>query len=423
MSGEKVYCVYCGQELKQSLQFCTNCGYQVDHPEGPAGVGRADDGKTTGSDGASYPAAAADATTTAGSSGGAYTPDMSGLDAIGTAPVGAAPTQADFSRSFPGSGDVTQQFGFSTQPGVTQQFETQSLHGSGQQFSAPIQPGTVQYPPNQTVQMNMAGQQPYAQGQLPYGNAYQYQQRVYDANQTIAGQPYSVVQEKKKKRQTSFYVTIGVIAAVVVALALIAVLWVIPTYFPDSISILGQSSETSQSQDSGTDSESTSSVPYGYGYSYYSGSKRAYGSEEEFYEILDEYYSQLENYDARIAAAATDFNNNYTKESFSTRESYASTASSLADELSEAYEYLNGLTPHSNSVNNDTFYDILTCYYDCYMRITVIKESWERSLEYSNPIDHQDYITEPLVESRSGGQNMYKAEFDEIYPNCSPVEP
>lgn len=146
-------------------------------------------------------------------------------------------------------------------------------------------------------------------------------------------------------------------------------------------------------------------------------------SEEEIYESLKEFHSDLADFDSEIADAATSFNNNYLKKSTSTRSSCSESASELMEEIEDKYADLQKLNVTSASQYFDAFQDLLTCYYDCDMRISVICEAWDISLSYSDPSGHGDEICKPIADDNEGKKNKYKSDFDKLYPTIEIAAP
>lgn len=141
------------------------------------------------------------------------------------------------------------------------------------------------------------------------------------------------------------------------------------------------------------------------------------------YNKLSTYYDHLGSYDSDISAAADDFNANYLKKSYSKRSDCYDDASRLMQEITRDYDALQGVAITSSSEYYASYNDMLTCYYDCLMRVEVICEAWENSLSYSDPSDYSDEICAPLSRDRENGTNKYLAEFEELYPDAKPAEP
>ena len=146
--------------------------------------------------------------------------------------------------------------------------------------------------------------------------------------------------------------------------------------------------------------------------------------EQAIYGELSEMYAQLGAFDARIADVATDFNSyNSDKFSISTRQGYLDDARRLLDEVSAFNTRVLSLEVPTASVNHGSYEKIVTCAYDCQRRISVIVEAWGRSVQYTNPNDHSEYIIEPLARDVENNHNKYKTEFDRVYPTAAPVVP
>ena len=77
----------------------------------------------------------------------------------------------------------------------------------------------------------------------------------------------------------------------------------------------------------------------------------------------------------------------------SIRSSDASSAYALAEEIADDYNALKNLPVPSTSRYASSYSAMLTCYYDCTQRIGAISESWDISLQYSDPTGHEDEET------------------------------
>ena len=146
-------------------------------------------------------------------------------------------------------------------------------------------------------------------------------------------------------------------------------------------------------------------------------------SDRELYSTLSSYYSRLGDYDQRIASAAKTFNADYVSNNMSVRSADASSAYALAEEIADDYNALKNLSVPSTSRYASCYSAMLTCYYDCTQRIGAISESWDISLQYSDPTGHEDEICAPLSRDRSGDNNKYYTEFKQTYPSAKPQSP
>lgn len=146
-------------------------------------------------------------------------------------------------------------------------------------------------------------------------------------------------------------------------------------------------------------------------------------ADRELYSTLSSYYSRLGDYDQRIASAAKTFNADYVSKNMSVRSADASSAYALAEEIADDYNALKSLSVPSTSRYASCYSAMLTCYYDCTQRIGAISESWDISLQYSDPTGHEDEICAPLSRDRSGDNNKYYTEFKQTYPSAKPQSP
>lgn len=141
--------------------------------------------------------------------------------------------------------------------------------------------------------------------------------------------------------------------------------------------------------------------------------------DEQFHDVLVTSYNRLSGYDSRIKDVATTFNNHYLSGSVSERASYAATARSLLSELKEQRSHLSALSQPSGSSYSTQFSLLKRCYDDCIERVDCIVRSWNISLAYEDPTDHQEEIIAPLTAETDGTQNRYKTDYDSVYPQIS----
>ena len=146
-------------------------------------------------------------------------------------------------------------------------------------------------------------------------------------------------------------------------------------------------------------------------------------SDQALYDTLSGYYSRLGSYDEKIASCAKTFNSNYLSKDMSARSPYAASATSLQEEIEKDYSALKNISIPTNSRYASSYSAMLTCYYDCTQRIGAIVESWNNSLQFSDPTSHEDEICEPLSRDKSGNNNKYYTEFKNTYPSAKPSSP
>ena len=146
-------------------------------------------------------------------------------------------------------------------------------------------------------------------------------------------------------------------------------------------------------------------------------------ADRTIYRSLSTSYDHLSSYDQDIADAADDFNANYMSTDMSTRDRSAYNANTVYTNVTSEYNYLKGLSVPSMSEYYGTYNNLLTCYYDCQQRISVICEAWDISLSYADPTGHSDEICKPLARDRVNNTNKYYTEFQSVYPNAKPAAP
>ena len=139
-------------------------------------------------------------------------------------------------------------------------------------------------------------------------------------------------------------------------------------------------------------------------------------ADNQFYSELVSYYNRLSDYDSRIASAADTFNNNFLSSSMSTRQSYASSCSSLLSEVQQQSNAISSLSVPSGSAYAEQYKLIRQCYQDLVERADCLNRGWQISIRYSNPSAHESEILEPIRSNASGGNNIYYTDYKNTYP-------
>lgn len=139
-------------------------------------------------------------------------------------------------------------------------------------------------------------------------------------------------------------------------------------------------------------------------------------ADSQFRSELVSYYNRLSGYDSRIASAADTFNNNFLSSSMSTRQSYASSCSSLLSEVQQQSNAVSSLSVPSGSAYAEQYRLIRQCYQDLVERVDCLNRGWQISISYSNPSAHEDEILEPIRSNASGGNNIYYTDYNNTYP-------
>ncbi len=136
-------------------------------------------------------------------------------------------------------------------------------------------------------------------------------------------------------------------------------------------------------------------------------------SDADAYVQLTASYDQLGGLDGQISQAAIDFNNNYQADN-TTRQTYRDQAASIMDTVSAGAAELDGIVLAEGSAYTETLANLKTLYNDLSNRIRVLVEAWDAA------IAGQDFSEILSADNGEGGVNIYKAEFDALYPNAQP---
>ena len=139
-------------------------------------------------------------------------------------------------------------------------------------------------------------------------------------------------------------------------------------------------------------------------------------ADNQFHSELVSYYNRLSDYDSRIASAADTFNSNFLSSSMSTRQSYASSCSSLLSEVQQQSNAISSLSVPSGSAYAEQYKLIRQCYQDLVERADCLDRGWQISIRYSNPSAHESEILEPIRSNASGGNNIYYTDYKNTYP-------
>ena len=148
---------------------------------------------------------------------------------------------------------------------------------------------------------------------------------------------------------------------------------------------------------------------------------RATISEDEAFDILVNTYDRLQSYNDRVYSCLQTYNGAIVVADRSQREAAAGIASSLLAEIEKEQHAIDALGIGRASDLYDDYANVRRLLDDQYQRLAVIVESWEISLSYDDPYEHQDDILEPLRRDISAnGTNIYLDDFDATYWNSRP---
>lgn len=149
---------------------------------------------------------------------------------------------------------------------------------------------------------------------------------------------------------------------------------------------------------------------------------RAAVSEDEAFDTLVSTYDRLQSYNDRVYSCLQTYNGAIVVADRGQREAAAGIATSLLAEIEKEQHAIDALNIGRASDLYDDYVNVRRLLDDQYQRLAVIVESWEISLSYNNPYDHQDEILEPLRRDVSAnGTNIYLDDFDETYWDSRPT--
>ena len=143
-------------------------------------------------------------------------------------------------------------------------------------------------------------------------------------------------------------------------------------------------------------------------------------TEKEVYDLLSRYYKQAAAHDANVSTCASDFENNWMKES---RDERSNTAASLKNRIKADWDEVKRIEVPFMSKNAEAYYDICELYECLWHRIDVICSAWEISLKYDKPAKHKDEVMKPIVNDNVGGTNQYYSRFKKLYPEVELKKP
>lgn len=130
---------------------------------------------------------------------------------------------------------------------------------------------------------------------------------------------------------------------------------------------------------------------------------------------LDGAYSNIASLDERIRSAAADFNASETAGAATRNASYSAAQAIQKDVSAQA----SALAGYHSSQNATYLQNLVKLTSDLQHRIDVIVAAWKIDVGYSDPSSHLDEIVSPMVaDNDSNGINVYKIDYDNLYPNA-----
>ena len=140
------------------------------------------------------------------------------------------------------------------------------------------------------------------------------------------------------------------------------------------------------------------------------------------FEYLTKTYDGLQSYNERVYSCIQTYNNVIVASDRSQREAAAGIANSLLTEIEKEMKMLDAMNIGKASSLYDDYENVRHLLDDQYQRLAVIVESYDISLKYDSPYQHQTEILEPLTRDLSySGQNIYLEDFDAKYWSSRPA--
>ncbi len=148
-------------------------------------------------------------------------------------------------------------------------------------------------------------------------------------------------------------------------------------------------------------------------------------TDAETFQTLSDYYGQLSGFDTQISETATAFNAHYLDSDQSVRADYAAAASNVLSLVTAALDQVKALALPETSVYYTDWGNVMTLYECLVNRANVLSQAWAVSAAASNPSDAS--VTSQIsailgADNNESGVNIYKAQYEQLYPTAQPVE-
>lgn len=144
--------------------------------------------------------------------------------------------------------------------------------------------------------------------------------------------------------------------------------------------------------------------------------------EDTVFEYLTRTYDSLQSYNERVYSCLQTYNGVFVSPDKAQREAAAGIAKSLLAEMETEIKTLDSMNLGRASALYDDYEKVRRLLDDQYQRLAVVVESYDISLSYDNPYEHQTEILEPLTRDIGpSGQNSYLEDFDANYWSSRPV--
>ncbi len=148
-------------------------------------------------------------------------------------------------------------------------------------------------------------------------------------------------------------------------------------------------------------------------------------TDAEAFRLLSDYYGQLSGFDAQISETAAAFNANYLDSDQAVRAEYAAAASNVLSTVTALLDQVKALALPETSVYYADWGNVMTLCECLVNRARVLSEAWAVSAAASNPSDAgvSSQISGILgADNNESGVNIYKLQFDQLYPTAQPVQ-
>lgn len=144
--------------------------------------------------------------------------------------------------------------------------------------------------------------------------------------------------------------------------------------------------------------------------------------EDTAFEYLTQVYDGLQSYNERVYSCIQTYNGTVFSSDRSQREAAAAITNALSNEIESDMKLLDSMNIGRASALYDDYEKVRHLLDDQYMRLGEIVESWEISLGYSTPYEHEAEILEPIRRNTgSSGVSVHLEDFDANYWNGRPV--
>lgn len=142
-----------------------------------------------------------------------------------------------------------------------------------------------------------------------------------------------------------------------------------------------------------------------------------------FYEVLNNYYYYLYDYEAEVEQCLDDLNNNYDLSSLAKRRQFYNYCSAVKGQLKDNLIALEQLSVPSDSAHKNTYDDLCKLYELLIGEVEIIESAWTVSLCFEDPSNADvASILETTVADAAAGIDSMETLYHSIFPKAKPVE-